>query len=321
MRSESTRLLQFEIEASESKQRLDRYLAANLEDLSRSAIQKIIVADGVQVNGEVVGPSYNVEAGDRVVIQLPAAKSSELVAEALPLDVLYEDDDVIVINKPSGLVVHPAAGHASGTLVNALLYHFPAIASVGGSDRPGIVHRLDKGTSGVLVAAKTESARLNLVNQFKAREVYKEYWALVHGILSPLSGTFESHLGRHPRQRQKIASVSSGKRALTEYSVENSFGGLFSSVRVILQTGRTHQIRVHLSEAGHPIVGDKTYGGNRDTRKSLPEFVRSALKQLERPALHAALLEFNQPQSGEKMHFEAPLPADLVDLLKLLKSI
>ncbi len=307
--------------SDEPKQRLDRFLATQLNDLSRSTIQKLIEQESVLVNGESLRASTMVQAGDAVSIEIPAAEISELIPEAIPLNIIYEDACILVLNKPAGLVIHPAAGHDRGTLVNALLHHDSAIACVGGTDRPGIVHRLDKGTSGVMVVAKTEAARLDLVKQFKDRGVDKEYWAIVHGVPSPLEGSFESPLGRHPQHRQKVASIPSGRQAHTDYRVDESFGGLFAAVRLILHTGRTHQIRVHLSEAWHPIIGDKTYGGQRDTRKSVPEAIRAAIKGLGRPALHAARLAIDHPETSERMTFKAPLPKDLTGLSELLKSL
>lgn len=305
----------------EAKQRLDRFIAGRLPELSRSYIQKIIESGGVQIKGQLARASTKIDTGEVIDLLLPSRPTSELKPQSIPLNILYEDDDLLVLNKPAGLVVHPAAGHADGTLVNALLHHDPRIAEVGGVDRPGIVHRLDKGTSGVMVIAKSEPARLDLMRQFKRRTIYKEYWALVHGVLTPTEGVIESALGRHPKHRQKFAVKPSGKMAKTEYVVQNQYGGHFCDVRLIIHTGRTHQIRVHLSNAGHPIVGDKMYGGKRDTKKTLPAEIREVIRSMNRPALHAAVLGFKHPVSGEEVRFEAPLPGDLKRLINYLKEL
>jgi 23S rRNA pseudouridine1911/1915/1917 synthase len=239
-------------------------------------------------------------------------------AEDIPLDILFEDASILVLNKPAGLIVHPGAGNEDGTLVNALIHHDPKIAEVGFEERAGIVHRLDKGTSGVMVIAKTEESRLNLMKQFEERTVYKEYWALVHGVLPMQEGTFDDPIGRHPVNRKKMAVVPNGRPAHTDYIILKLHRGLFCEVQIVLHTGRTHQIRVHLSHAGHPIVGDKTYGGKRDTRKTLPKQVREALQNFERPALHARVLKIKHPDTGDEMIFDAPLAVELKTLLKHL---
>jgi 23S rRNA pseudouridine1911/1915/1917 synthase len=317
----SQKHIHLKINLNEPSQRLDRYLAKHFSDLSRSFLKKVIESNLVRLNGEVVSANTKVKPGDEIDLVIPAKEASELQPQKIALSIVHEDDDILIINKAAGMVIHPAAGHAEGTLVNALLHHDPNIARVGGEDRPGIVHRLDKGTSGILVVAKTENARLSLVEQFKDRRIYKEYWALAHGVVSPIQGTFRSSLGRDPRHRKKIASTTSGRPAETDYKVLHNYAGLFCDVQLVLHTGRTHQIRVHLSEAGHPIVGDKTYGGNRDVRKTLPENVRSAIRALNRPALHAAVLGFQHPRAGEDVRFEAPLPGDLNELMERLKCL
>ena len=311
----------FTVSSKDAKQRLDRFLAAQLTDLSRSAIQKLIVSGDITLNGKRVKVGEPLRVQDTVHVNVPPPQGSEAVAEAMPLDILYEDADVIIINKPAGLVVHPAAGHATGTLVNALLHYDSSLSTVGGRDRPGIVHRLDKGTSGILIIARNEKSRLGLLKQFKERTVSKEYWALVHGILSPPEGRFESSLGRHPQHRKKFASTGRGKTAVTDYRIVKTFAGLFSEVRLHIHTGRTHQIRVHLSEAGHPIIGDKTYGGRRDLKKTLPAEVRDGIKALSRPALHAAVLGFKHPKTHQDLQFSAPLPADLKKILSVLEAL
>lgn len=244
--------------------------------------------------------------------------SVELVPEQIPLDIIFEDEDLFVINKPAGLVVHPAPGHASGTLVNALLYHYPAFSGVHAPERCGLVHRLDKGTSGVMVVAKTRAAQQDLMAQFKAHTVMKRYWALVYGHLQLREGVFESALGRHPVNRKKFAvRAVGGKPARTEYKVLAELE-VFSALELCPQTGRTHQIRVHLSEAKHPIVGDPLYGGRRDLRRSLTQELRDAIRSLERPALHAEALGFKHPSTGKNLLFKAGLEEDLKELLKIL---
>lgn len=317
----SGKKIHLKVGSNESKQRLDLYLSKHISNLSRTFLQKIIELGNVHLNAAIASAKTKVKPGDEIDLVIPAKETSDLRPQKISFTIIHEDDDILVIDKEAGMVVHPAAGHVEGTLVNALLHHDPSIASVGGEDRPGIVHRLDKGTSGILVVAKTEAARLSLVKQFRQRQIYKEYWALVHGILSPVEGTFRSSMGRHPRHRKKMASVTSGRPAETDYKVIQTYAGLFCTVRLIPKTGRTHQIRVHLSEAGHPIVGDKTYGGHRDVRQKLPEKFREVIRKLDRPALHAAVLGFQHPGSGEKVRFEAPLPEDLRYLLAEMRSI
>jgi len=313
--------LQFCVSEEEAGERLDRFLVAKIADMSRSAIQKLIEKEHVTVNGRAVKVGERLRIDDQVSVVLMPPAPSRVEPQEIPLNILFEDDDILVLNKPAGLVVHPAAGNEAGTLVNGLLYYDSRIAEVGGEDRPGIVHRLDKGTSGVIVVARSERARLSLVQQFKDRSVIKQYWALAHGVLSPTEGSFESSMGRHPEHRQKFASIRGGKPAHTDYVVLRNYGGLFCEVRLRLHTGRTHQIRVHMSEARHPIIGDKTYGGRRDMKKELPETVRVAIHNLDRPALHAASLVFSHPVSGQEVKFEAPLPSDLKDILKVLQSL
>lgn len=310
----------YKVKPSDENKRLDHFLVEQGRDFSRSQWKKLIDSLHVRINNKAAQAGTKLKANDEIVVVIPSKPSSELIPEARPLQIIHEDESILIINKPAGLVVHPATSHQVGTLVHALLYHDPALAEVGSPDRPGLVHRLDKGTSGLMVIARTEEARRSLIRQFEQRRVYKEYWALVHGVLSPAQGTFATRLGRHPKHRKKFAAVPSGKAAHTDYVVTESFGGLFSVVRLQLHTGRTHQIRVHLSEAGHPILGDKTYGGKRDTRKSLPESVRDAIKALNRPALHSAVLGFQHPTTGKAVKFKAPLPEDLKSIVSCLNQ-
>jgi 23S rRNA pseudouridine1911/1915/1917 synthase len=300
--------------AEDAGDRLDRFLARRLPMLSRSRIQQLIKSGHVRVSRGVAAPSLEVSAGLVADVDVPPAEPATVEAEALPLDVLYDDGDVVVVNKPAGIVVHPAAGHARGTLVNALLHHVAGLSGVGGRERPGIVHRLDRGTSGVMVVAKHDRAHQSLARQFHAREVGKEYVALVWGTVRDRQ-VFDKPIGRDPKHRQRMSSRARRARPATTrvLSVE-PLGGV-SLVRLAPGTGRTHQIRVHLSEAGHPIAGDELYGGVR--RRVPPKL--SAVSTLERPFLHAARLSFHHPADGRTLTFEAPLPPDLEAVLARLR--
>jgi 23S rRNA pseudouridine1911/1915/1917 synthase len=300
----------------EAGARLDQFLAARLPALSRSQIQRLIREGHVQVEAaKSWRASTPVHAGLVARVSIPAPAPATPQPEALPLTVLYDDDDLVVIDKPAGLVVHPSAGHATGTVVNALLHHVGGLSGVGGSQRPGIVHRLDRGTSGVMVVAKHDRAHRELARQFHDREVGKEYVALVWG--TPTRGQrVATPIGRDPRHRLKMSSRSTRARpAVTDLLEVEPFRGV-SLVRIAIGTGRTHQIRVHLSESGHPIVGDELYG---QAKRTLPAHLR-ALAGLARPFLHAARLTFAHPGDGRRLAFEAPLPPDLAGLLKTLRE-
>ena len=285
-------------------QRLDRFLQSESPGHSRAFLQKLIEQGCVLVNGKPGKPSYKVRAGDRIAVEIPPPRPLEARPEDIPLDVLYEDDDLIVINKPAGLVVHPAAGNHEHTLVNALLHHCRGqLAGIGGVERPGIVHRLDKGTSGCLVVAKTDLAHQSLVAQFKARAVKKIYRAVCWGKFERASGRVETMIGRNTRDRKKMsARAPRGRPAVTDYRVLRSFPD-FALVELTLHTGRTHQIRVHMAHIGHPIVGDATYGRARKTDISVA-----------RPLLHAYKLGFTHPQSEQFMEFEAPAPEEMTKI-------
>jgi 23S rRNA pseudouridine1911/1915/1917 synthase len=312
----SHRTMTFTIAPADAGQRLDQFLAARLPELSRSSAQRLIRTQCVQVSGGRVKPGLIVTEGMTIDVDVPPAAPATPQPEPLPLDILYDDPDIVVVNKPAGLVVHPAAGHPSGTLVNALLHHVRDLSGIGGIARPGIVHRLDRGTSGVMVVAKHDAAHRELARQFHDREVEKEYVALVWG--APRAGaTLDQPIGRDRRQRQKISSRSNRARpALTVVESVEPLRGV-SLVHVRLGTGRTHQIRVHLSEIGHPVVADAVYGG---TRPRLPADL-SALSTLSRPFLHAARLTVTHPRTGERLSFEAPLPPDLVGVLAQLRGV
>jgi 23S rRNA pseudouridine1911/1915/1917 synthase len=307
----------FKVSESESGTRLDAYLAAQIDDWSRVRLQRLIDAGEVLVNGNLVKPSYRVSAKDKVEVELTPAPTSNFSPENIPLEIVFEDDSVIVINKPAGLVVHPAAGVHSGTLANALAYHFQQLSNAG-SIRPGIVHRLDKDTSGLLVVAKTESAHENLSDQFRAREVFKNYVALVHGVVKEASGRIEQPIARDPRNRTRMAVVPGGREALSLYRIRRSYNA-FTLLDVELKTGRTHQIRVHLSWLKHPVIGDELYGGGRDNNVQDVQ-LRAQIRKLKRQFLHAEQLGFRHPHTGEQLSFVAPLPEELGQLLENLEG-
>jgi len=305
--------------------RLDKALASLPEIGTRSRAAKLIDAGLVEVHARASKASYVTREGDIILVRIPVRQTSGLVPYNFPLEVLHEDADLIVINKPAGLVMHPAAGHANDTLVNALLNHTSDLAVGFHEERPGLVHRLDKETSGVLVVAKTSDALENLATQFRARTIHRIYFALVHGPLLRSQGTIETYLRRHPTDRKRFASVKvtpgqlpMGKRAVTHYTRLKVHPSGVSLVRCQLETGRTHQIRVHLSEMSHPILGDTLYGA-RSRINSLGNVpLRQTVRDLERIGLHAAELGFIHPRSGAKLQFKAPWPEDLKPVLKIL---
>lgn len=297
--------------------RLDAYLAAGISDWSRARIQRLIEDGDVLVNGRAVKPSYKLRAGDAIEVELVTASATEFTPEHIPLEIVYEDAELVVVNKPAGLVVHPGAGIKSGTLANALAFHFRQLSGRGGRERPGIVHRLDKDTSGLIVVAKTEEAHEKLSEQFRTREVFKSYLALVHGRVADESGRIEQPIARDPRHRTRMAVVRGGRPALSLYRVQKSFER-FTLLEVEIKTGRTHQIRVHLQWLKHPVVGDETYGGGRD--KTIADTrVRAAVARLGRIFLHAARLGFQHPRTLERLNFQSPLPTELTELLKVLE--
>jgi len=293
--------------------RLDQFLSGELPDVSRSRIQRLIKDGHVTVSQGHCKPGLELPPGLAVEITLPPPEPASPAPEALPLEILHDDDDLVVVNKPAGMVVHPAGGHRTGTLVNALLHHVEGLSGIGGTERPGIVHRLDRGTSGLMVIAKHDKSHQALSAQFQARTVVKEYQALVWGRPGR-DQLFSTPIGRDPKHRQRMSSRSRNPRAAQTRVIDVEALGPVSLVRVAIATGRTHQIRVHLSEASHPILGDALYGGDR----RLPAAVAGA-KKLERPFLHAARLEFDHPGTGERLGFDAPLPADLVAVLEPIR--
>ncbi|AIS52615.1 pseudouridine synthase [Thermoanaerobacter kivui] len=292
-------------EKEDEGKRIDVFLAAEL-DYTRSYIKKLIVDELVFVNGKTVKPSYKVKENDEVVVNIPEAEKIDVLPENIPLDILYEDDDIIVINKPQGMVVHPAPGNYSGTLVNALLYHCKNLSGINGILRPGIVHRLDKDTSGVMVVAKNDKAHISLSNQIKERSVFKKYVAIVEGVIKDEEGKIEAPIGRHPVDRKKMAVIEDGRYALTLYKVLERFKEN-TLIEAVIKTGRTHQIRVHMAYIGHPVVGDPVYGFKKQKFK------------LEGQALHSSILGFVHPTKGVYMEFEAPLPEYFVRLIEILR--
>lgn len=304
--------LTFTISLDQAGQRLDAFLASQIEGWSRARLQKLIEAEDVLVNGKPSKPSHKLREHDELEVELTSPITTSFTAEAIPIEIVHEDDTLVVVNKPAGMVVHPAAGIHSGTLANALAYHFQQLPNAG-SVRPGIVHRLDRDTSGLLVVAKTESALENLSDQFRARSVYKSYVALVHGRVQSDSGRIEQPLARDRSNRTRMAVVRGGRSALSIYRVSHRFNR-FTLLDVELKTGRTHQIRVHLAWAKHPVVGDETYGGGRHNTVPDPR-LKSRIRNLGRHFLHAEKLAFVHPQTGERVQFHSPLPAELSNLL------
>jgi 23S rRNA pseudouridine1911/1915/1917 synthase len=286
--------------------RLDRYVADQLPDLSRGTVQGLIESGRVRVDGQHRKPKFRMTPGEVVSVEIPPPLIDEILPDPIPLAIVYEDADVIVVDKPAGMVVHPAPGHPRETLANALVAHVPGI-SVGGSQRPGIVHRLDKDTSGLIVAAKTDRGRTALVTQWESRSVEKTYLTLVSGSLEDEEATIDAPIGRDPKNRQRMAVVRSGRPAVTHFHVVERFPDT-TLLQVSIETGRTHQIRVHLAFIGHPIVGDQVYGRARLTDP-----------QPERQFLHASALEFRLPD-GKSLRLEAPLPQDLQAVLEELRA-
>ncbi len=298
--------------ADASAARLDRFVAVALPELSRVAVQRLVDEGAVMVNGKPSKAAYHIKPGDAIVVQLPAPPPVEAQAEPIPLEIVYEDADLLVINKPAGMVVHPAAGHSSGTLVNAVLAHTPELRDVGESGRSGIVHRLDKDTSGLILVAKTVAAHENLQRQFKSRSVAKIYIALVEGHLAPPQGLIDVPIGRDKQQRKRMAIVPDGRVARTAFKAAEFFdkgAQHYTLVEVRPQTGRTHQIRVHLAWLKFPIVGDSVYGRRRKT-----------ILPLRRHFLHAQSLAFRLPSDDRELVLTAPLPPDLSAVLELLRA-
>ena len=308
-----------EVPATDLGNRLDHFLVSALEPLSRNRIARLIDEGCVRfLDGTKVKSGLRLKGGELLEVIIPEPEPIEAIAEDIPLKILYEDSSVIVIDKEAGMVVHPAAGHFSGTLVNALLFHCKDLSGVGGMLRPGIVHRLDKDTSGVMMATKNDHAHKELAAQFKLHTVKRRYKALVYGVMDQ-GGKIDLPLGRHPVDRQKMAVVTKGKDALTNWRVLETFQGV-SFIELRLETGRTHQIRVHLSKLNHPVIGDPKYGSVKRAVEIKSKPVKDRLVSLKRQALHACVLGFIHPDTGKYMEFESDLPADMKDILTVLRE-
>jgi len=310
--------LTFTVDQASVDSRLDAYLASQISHWSRARLQRLIDNEDVLVNGKSAKSSYRLRAGDEIEVELISTPIESFTPENIPLDVVYEDDVLLVINKPASLVVHPAAGIHSGTLANALAFHFQNLPSATGKARPGIVHRLDRDTSGLMVVAKTESSMESLADQFRDRTVFKSYVALVHGHLESESGLIDQPLARDQGNRTRMAVVRGGRNAVSLYKVRRRYQR-FTLLDVEIKTGRTHQIRVHLAWLRHPIVGDESYGGGRDNMIQ-EAHLRAEVRKLGRQFLHAEELGFNHPTTVERMKFKAPLPSELSSLLEELES-
>jgi 23S rRNA pseudouridine1911/1915/1917 synthase len=303
------------VPADAAGQRLDQVLAALFPDFSRTRLQQWLRAGHVSVDGRSLRARDKVWGGEHISVTAMVEVEVPWRGEAMPLEILYEDSALIVINKPPGLVVHPGAGNREGTLVNALLHHAPELANV---PRAGVVHRLDKDTSGLLVVARTLAAHTHLVAQLQARSVKREYFAIVVGVMTA-GGTIEAPVGRHPSERTRMAVVHSGREAVTHYRVLERFRG-HTYLRVNLETGRTHQIRVHMAHLHYPLVGDPTYGGRLRLPADSSSALQEALRHFKRQALHAGVLGLIHPESGAALQWEAPLPDDMQQLLEALRS-
>jgi 23S rRNA pseudouridine1911/1915/1917 synthase len=307
--------MRFEAAESDAGKRLDCWVA-EAAGLSRAAVQKAIEAGRVELNGAPANKKYQLKPGDLVELYEEEPEEYEAVAEDIPLDVVYEDEWLIVINKPSGMVVHPAPGNECGTLVNALLYHCKdSLSGIGGVMRPGIVHRIDKDTSGLIVCAKCDAAHQGLTEQLASHGVVREYHALVNGGFSSDTGTVDMPIGRHPVDRKRMAVLTSpsahAKRAVTHYEVLRRYGAI-TYLKLVLETGRTHQIRVHMSHTGHPLLGDTVYGGGKS------RFEREHARLLSGQVLHAKKLSFIHPITNERVNFECPLPREMTELIRIL---
>ena len=319
----------FTVEPEQSGERLDKFLAGQAEELSRTRIKNLMLEGQVLLNGEVCdSPSHKLKTGDEIEISVPEAVDDTPVPEDIPLDIVYEDEALIVINKPVGLVVHAGAGHNDGTLVNALLHHCgDTLSGIGGVKRPGIVHRLDKDTSGLMLVAKTDKAHKELSAQLSDRTLHRRYKALVWGAPVPRKGVVDAPIGRHPSNRQKMGVVHRhGREARTQYLLIEEWGPV-SMVECTLETGRTHQVRVHMSHIGHPLLGDPLYGLARNGQVSrlkkggMPEDLMAQVVDFPRQALHAAEIAFIHPLTDEEMGFECVLPEDMQGLISVLNQM
>ncbi|MBN2644976.1 MAG: RluA family pseudouridine synthase [Desulfuromonadaceae bacterium] len=313
-------IIKLDWQPGQPQERLDRFLACALPDLSRSQLKRLIDDGDVLVNGQPAKAGLRLRGGEQIEVRIPSPQAVEAKPEDLPLEILYEDAYLAVLNKAAGMVVHPACGHRDGTLVNALLHHCDDLSGVGGGLRPGIVHRLDKDTSGVLVVTKDDATHQHLAQQFKVHSIRRCYLTLVHGLVQNAEGTIDAAIGRHPTERKKMSSRSrAGRRAVTHWRVLSRYDrDRLTLLEMTLETGRTHQIRVHLSEMNLPVVGDPLYGNPGRANAIADSQIRSLVTCLHRQALHARLLGFIHPHTGEYMEFSSPLPEDMAELVAAL---
>jgi 23S rRNA pseudouridine1911/1915/1917 synthase len=302
------------------QERLDVFVSRAMGELTRSAVRRLIDTGFVTVNGKPGKPSLKLKGGERISVRIPPPVPAVPVAEQIPLEILFEDDDIIVVNKAAGMVVHPGAGNRGGTLVNALLGHCRDLSGIGGEIRPGIVHRIDKDTTGILVVAKNDNAHRSLARQFKQHSIKRVYTALVYGSPKQDKGVIDAAIGRHPTDRKKMSGAARrGRHAVTNWRVACRFKGI-TLMTITLETGRTHQIRVHLSEAGYPLLGDPVYGGSGRLANVRDPVLRKMIKDLGRQALHAGTLGVIHPTSGEYMEFNADIPEDMAGIIKYLEK-
>ncbi len=322
MENEQGRTISFIAETADTDTRIDQYLASNLKELTRSRIQSLIKEENVKVNNNPVKTSYRLKAGDEIALSIPPSSPYLLNPEPLAFSIIYEDSSIIVLDKPPGLVIHPAPGHESGTLVHGLLHHCNDLSGIGGVLRPGIVHRLDKDTSGILVVAKNDNAHNFLSTQFKNSEVNKKYIALVHGIPGNSEGTIDLPISRHPVKRKEmaVAPSSKGKNAFTKWKIQEILADKFALLSITIKTGRTHQIRVHMSHIGHPVVGDPVYGFKNTWWKKNTSYPKETVESINRQMLHSENLGFLHPDTREYIEFKSPVPVDMSRLIENLKT-
>ena len=314
--------VKYKVPDSVQNERLDTWLASQPDIGSRTTAAKFIEKNLVRVSGVAqlkVKASYRLRGGEEVEVTIPDPVASHIKPQDLPLEILYQDYDLAVVNKPAGMVTHPAQGHFENTLVNALLFHIKDLSDIGGVERPGLVHRLDKETSGVIVVAKNNKAHQGLSLLFKDHNIHRVYWALVAGVPKQKKGTITSFLARHPLNRKAFSSQPSGKKAVTHYEVVETYGNQISLLRITLETGRTHQIRVHMNDLGHPVLGDKVYGLKKQKRLITNSAFVRILNSLSRQALHAAELGFEHPRTSQNMRFQADWPSELKLVVEELK--
>jgi len=309
-----------QVTPEESGARLDKFLTDKLPEFSRTRIKALVEGNNLSKSGKIFADiSYKVKSGDEFTLTIPAAKPSKILANPIPLNIVYEDKYLLVINKQAGLTVHPGAGNHGDTMVNALLSHCAGkLSGIGGVERPGIVHRLDKDTSGLMVVAKDDETHRHLAKQIESRELKRVYLALVWGVLSPPNGKIEANIGRSKTNRKKMAVFRvAGKKAITHYKMLENFNGLFSLIECRLETGRTHQIRVHMAHKGNSLIGDQSYGNNR---RKLPAEIADFIHVFSRQALHSTKIAFTHPKTGKSMEFTAEAPADIQELIKRLRK-